>query len=156
MAPKVEPAWLRYIVLALVFEKTIQHIVVTSALYFNWGAIRSTVAVDPGILSRPQHSRDVTIQRSFASNRQDLGRGFTRNNTDFFFLYSRCSAKIRVRKICFVCASFRLSNDIVTQSLQIENCCAPAGSWGCLPWIAAFCDFVESEGKYTGNPINIR
>jgi len=40
MISKMEPVWLRYIVLALVFEKTIQHIVVTIALYFNWGAIR--------------------------------------------------------------------------------------------------------------------
>ena len=46
----VKIGWIRYILIALVFEKIIQHIVVTIAFYFNWGDIRSTVAVDPSIL----------------------------------------------------------------------------------------------------------
>jgi hypothetical protein len=36
--------------IALVFEKIIQHIFVTLAFYFNWGQIGSTVAVNPSIL----------------------------------------------------------------------------------------------------------
>ena len=36
--------------LALVLEKIVQHLVVTLAFYFNWAAIRSTVAINPSIL----------------------------------------------------------------------------------------------------------
>jgi hypothetical protein len=43
-------AWLRYSVLALILEKIFQHIVVTLAFLFDWGAIRSTVVVHPDIL----------------------------------------------------------------------------------------------------------
>lgn len=43
-------AWLKYILIALVFEKSIQHSIVTLALFFNWAAIRSTVAVAPSVL----------------------------------------------------------------------------------------------------------
>jgi hypothetical protein len=43
-------AWLKYILIAVVFEKIIQHIVVTLALFFNWSGIRSTVAVSPSVL----------------------------------------------------------------------------------------------------------
>jgi hypothetical protein len=42
--------WVKYILIALVFEKIIQHIVVTVAFYFNWEDIGSTVAVNPSIL----------------------------------------------------------------------------------------------------------
>jgi hypothetical protein len=42
--------WIRYLLIALIFEKIVQHIVVTCAFYFNWGDIRSTVAVNPSIL----------------------------------------------------------------------------------------------------------
>jgi hypothetical protein len=51
--PPVQSAdkpWVRYALIALVCEKIIQHVVVTTAFYLNWGDIRSTVAVDPGIL----------------------------------------------------------------------------------------------------------
>jgi hypothetical protein len=34
----------------LIFEKIIQHIVVTIAFYFNWRDVGSTVAVNPSIL----------------------------------------------------------------------------------------------------------
>ena len=43
-------SWIRYSLIALVAEKIVQHIVVTLALQFNWRDIRSTVAVDSGIL----------------------------------------------------------------------------------------------------------
>ncbi|HLF75147.1 MAG TPA: hypothetical protein VI524_12415 [Anaerolineales bacterium] len=39
--------WHYYLILLLVVEKTIQHIVVTLAFYFNWTGIASTVAVSP-------------------------------------------------------------------------------------------------------------
>ena len=45
-----KPTWLKYVLIALLIEKTIQHIVVTIAFYFNWGDIGSTVVVDPNIL----------------------------------------------------------------------------------------------------------
>ncbi len=35
---------------ALVLEEIIQHIMVTTAFYFNWNAIASTVAVSPSLL----------------------------------------------------------------------------------------------------------
>jgi hypothetical protein len=38
------------LLIALIFEKIIQHIFVTSAFYFNWANIGSTVAVSPRIL----------------------------------------------------------------------------------------------------------
>jgi hypothetical protein len=50
MIDDILAAWVKYILIALVFEKIIQHIVVTIALYFNWAQIGSTVAVDPSIL----------------------------------------------------------------------------------------------------------
>ena len=43
-------AWVRYIMLALLAEKVIQHVFVTAAFFFNWGDIRSTVAVSPTAL----------------------------------------------------------------------------------------------------------
>jgi hypothetical protein len=42
--------WLTYVLVAVVFEKIIQHSVVTLAMFFNWGDIRSTVAVSPNVL----------------------------------------------------------------------------------------------------------
>ena len=36
--------------MALVIEKILQHTIVSVAFYSNWGDIRSTVAVDPGLL----------------------------------------------------------------------------------------------------------
>ena len=43
-------AWARYILLALIIEKIIQHVVVTIALGVDLGGIRSTVAVNPDLL----------------------------------------------------------------------------------------------------------
>ena len=43
-------SWIRYLLIALVTGKTVQHVVVTLAFHFDWDNIRSTVAVDPGIL----------------------------------------------------------------------------------------------------------
>ena len=48
--PKAQANWPRTILLALVLEKIVQHLVVTLAFYFNWAAIRSTVAINPSIL----------------------------------------------------------------------------------------------------------
>ncbi len=45
-----KPVWIQYLLIALVFEKIIQHIFVTVAFYLNWGNIGSTVAVNPRIL----------------------------------------------------------------------------------------------------------
>ena len=42
--------WLRYLLIALVCEKIIQHTFVTLAFYFNWQNIDSTVAVNPTLL----------------------------------------------------------------------------------------------------------
>lgn len=42
--------WLKIIITVLLIEKVIQHTVVTLAFYFDWGGIRSTVAVNPDIL----------------------------------------------------------------------------------------------------------
>lgn len=42
--------WVKYLLIALIVEKSIQHIFVTLAFYFNWGNIGSTVAVSPRIL----------------------------------------------------------------------------------------------------------
>ncbi len=42
--------WLRYILIALLAEKVIQHVAVTAAFYFNWSNIGSTVAVSPAML----------------------------------------------------------------------------------------------------------
>lgn len=41
---------IRYALMALVIEKILQHTIVSVAFYSNWGDIRSTVAVDPGLL----------------------------------------------------------------------------------------------------------
>lgn len=46
----MKASWYYYGLLVLTAEKTIQHIVVTLAFYFNWGDIASTVRVSPGIL----------------------------------------------------------------------------------------------------------
>ncbi len=43
-------AGLRYIMLALLAEKVVQHVAVTAAFAFNWYGIRSTVAVSPTAL----------------------------------------------------------------------------------------------------------
>ena len=42
--------WLRYLLIALVIEKIIQHGFVTLAFYFDWGGIGETVAVNPRVL----------------------------------------------------------------------------------------------------------
>lgn len=47
---KPRSTWLRLFVLALVFEKIIQHLFVTTAFAFNWKDIRSTVVVNPRLL----------------------------------------------------------------------------------------------------------
>ncbi len=49
-ARNVKPGWLKYLLIALMVEKIIQHFVVTIAFYLNLKDIGSTVAVDPGIL----------------------------------------------------------------------------------------------------------
>ena len=46
----VKNIWIRYLLIALIFEKSIQHIFVTIAFYFNWEDIGSTVVVSPKIL----------------------------------------------------------------------------------------------------------
>ncbi len=43
-------AWLRLALIFLVSEKIIQHLFVTTAFYFNWGEIASTVVVNSDIL----------------------------------------------------------------------------------------------------------
>lgn len=43
-------SWVRYALLFLTLEKTIQHAVVTLAFAFDWGGIRSTVAVRADVL----------------------------------------------------------------------------------------------------------
>ncbi len=43
--------WLAYIIMALLAEKIIQHVFVTTAFYFDWNDIGSTVAVSPMILT---------------------------------------------------------------------------------------------------------
>lgn len=47
---KMKTAWVKYLIIALIFEKIIQHIMVTLAFSFNWMDIGSTVAVNPRIL----------------------------------------------------------------------------------------------------------
>ncbi len=42
--------WIWYAMLALLAEKVIQHVFVTTAFFFNWGDISSTVAVSPTAL----------------------------------------------------------------------------------------------------------
>jgi hypothetical protein len=42
--------WAKYLLIALIFEKIIQHTFVTLAFYFNWANIGATVAVSPRIL----------------------------------------------------------------------------------------------------------
>jgi hypothetical protein len=49
-AKSVKNIWVRYLLIVLIIEKSIQHIFVTIAFYFNWEDIGSTVAVNPGIL----------------------------------------------------------------------------------------------------------
>ena len=43
-------SWMRRIIVVLVFEKIIQHIVVTVALYTDWQQIGATVVVSPTLL----------------------------------------------------------------------------------------------------------
>jgi hypothetical protein len=43
-------AWLKYSLIAVVFEKIIQHSIMTLALFFNWAGIRSTIAAAPSVL----------------------------------------------------------------------------------------------------------
>lgn len=47
---KTRTVWVKYMLIALTVEKTIQHAVVTAAFWFNWAEIRSTVVVNPDIL----------------------------------------------------------------------------------------------------------
>ena len=49
-AKNVKTNWVRYLLIALIIEKSIQHIFVTIAFYFNWEDIGSTVVVSPKIL----------------------------------------------------------------------------------------------------------
>jgi hypothetical protein len=49
-ARNAKTGWVKYVLIALVFEKIIQHIVVTIAFYFNWGDIGSSVVVNPNVL----------------------------------------------------------------------------------------------------------
>lgn len=42
--------WLYYGLVVLAAEKTVQHIFVTFAFYYNWGNIASTVVVSPRLL----------------------------------------------------------------------------------------------------------
>jgi hypothetical protein len=46
----MKPAWLRYVLMALIVEKIVQHIAVSLAFYFDWGNIGSTVAVNSKVL----------------------------------------------------------------------------------------------------------
>jgi hypothetical protein len=46
----MKPNRLYYLIILLVIEKIIQHVIVTSAFYFNWKDIASTVAVSPTFL----------------------------------------------------------------------------------------------------------
>lgn len=47
---QAKSGWIRYLLIALTVEKIIQHVFVTLALYFNWGNIDATVAVNPDVL----------------------------------------------------------------------------------------------------------
>jgi hypothetical protein len=47
---EAKSTWLKLLIMILILEKIIQHVVVTMALYFNWRAIRATVAVSPTAL----------------------------------------------------------------------------------------------------------
>jgi hypothetical protein len=49
-AKNVKSSWIKFVLMALLFEKSIQHIFVTVAFYFNWENIGATVAVSPRIL----------------------------------------------------------------------------------------------------------
>jgi hypothetical protein len=42
--------WIRYLLMALIVEKIVQHCFVTLAFFFDWGNISATVAVSPKIL----------------------------------------------------------------------------------------------------------
>lgn len=42
--------WLKYALVVLLAEKTIQHIAVSVAFYFNWTGIGASVAVSPRVL----------------------------------------------------------------------------------------------------------
>ncbi len=45
-----KPFWLQACLIGLVIEKIIQHTVVSLAFFFDWQAIRATVAISPGLL----------------------------------------------------------------------------------------------------------
>ncbi len=47
---KKQRTWIRYVLIALIVEKIIQHIAVTLGFYIDWRGIRSTVAVNPDVL----------------------------------------------------------------------------------------------------------
>lgn len=46
----MKPNWIYYGLVLLAVEKTIQHLLVTLAFYFNWGDIGSTVVVSTTVL----------------------------------------------------------------------------------------------------------
>lgn len=46
----MQSSWVEYALLTLIFEKTIQHIVVSLAFYYNWQASRSTMVINPTLL----------------------------------------------------------------------------------------------------------
>jgi hypothetical protein len=50
MARNKKTAWIKYGLIALIFEKIVQHVVVTIAFYLNIKDIGSTVAINPDIL----------------------------------------------------------------------------------------------------------
>jgi Na+/melibiose symporter-like transporter len=45
-----KPDWLRIILMLLLVEKTVQHITVTLAFYYNWSDIRSDVVIEYHVL----------------------------------------------------------------------------------------------------------
>ncbi len=49
-APAARISWSWYLLVLLICEKIIQHFTVTLAFYYDWGDIRSQVAVNPDIL----------------------------------------------------------------------------------------------------------
>jgi hypothetical protein len=49
-AGKVITPWVRYPLIALIFEKIVQHITVTVAFYFNWANIAASVVLNPNLL----------------------------------------------------------------------------------------------------------
>ncbi len=47
---KMKKDWVRFVTLALIVEKILQHVTVTTAFYFQWDGIKSLVVVDANIL----------------------------------------------------------------------------------------------------------